>query len=117
MTMTKQQIEYLAAAAVRSIKTVHGKDLDETIAISIIDNFLTAYKERTRSRYTGEIELADLMRGLNTAYNTGNLDLFVNPAPVIELFAKKTREEAARITFADAISFLCGKAITAQFGI
>lgn len=117
MTMTKQQMEYLAATAARRIKTLYGKSIDEAIAYSVIDNFLTAYKERTRSRYTGEIELADLMRGLNTAYNTGKLDLFVNPAPVIELFAKKTREEAARITFADAISFLCSKAIAAQFGI
>lgn len=115
--MTKQQIEYLANAAARSIKTIHGKNLDDAIAYSVIDNFITAYKERTRSSYAGEMELADLLRGLNTAYNTGKLDLFVNPAPVIELFTKKTREEAARITFADAITYLCGKAIAAQFGI
>ena len=115
--MNRAQIDYLAYTATKSVRTIHGKTIDPTFAYSVIENFLNAYKERTRHSYTGTIELADLVKGLNAAFTMGHPERFIGDLEYKKYFEKKTREEAEQVTFAQVIAHLVSIAIGERFGI
>lgn len=114
--MNNAKYSYAAEAATRHVRTIYCKEIPEDLALTIIENYLQAYKERTRHSYTGEIEQGDLSKALNAA-GMGNKELFTDPEAYKEFFYKKTRAEAEDTTFADFVCYLVGIAIADRFGI
>ena len=66
-----------AKTATNNVRVIYGKDVDENLALQIIDNFCEAYKQKTRHSYTGGIDQTDVAKALNAA--TMNPARFTDP--------------------------------------